>query len=386
MKIADLFINLGIKGADQTEKGLKNVNKGLSDIWSTSVALKAGVLGAMYALEQMMQKSAATGDNLKKFETYTGLSAQTLQKWQYAARQVGVSNDELTASVQGVQNAMTNMLMGKGAPEGMAMLANKVGFDVNRARDSFYVMEQLQKFAQKVPPDVANQMMKSFGVSEGTIQAMRRNAFTPAVMSRAPRYNEGEINQLQKVDAAWANIGQKIQMMVGHLNAKHGLGLIRDIEKIINPLSKTISLLITLAEKSQVFEMIGKGLEVIGQAIEGLNMLGEFAGDFIQEKTGIGAKDAKGKRKGPVDMLSDLVGKGIDKLFDEDDKTRGFNVTKVAPTMKPQSTSQNAVTNAPTTNVVVHNHGVKDAQDAAHLFKREIKNAHRQNAANGQGP
>jgi len=165
MTIAELFVNLGVKGADSAGKALGGVKGGLGEVKSMSLEAKAALVGVIYGLERMMSNSAQLGTSLTNFNALTGISAQQLQQWQYAARQAGVAGEEMTGSMKAVQSTMANMLMGKGAPEGMAMLANKVGFDPARARDTAYVLGQLQKFAQSVPQDVGNAMIKSFGVS-----------------------------------------------------------------------------------------------------------------------------------------------------------------------------------------------------------------------------
>lgn len=260
-----------------------------------SLEAKAGIVAAIYALQKLMQESMQQGNTLAQFATYTGLSAEQLQRWQYAARQAGVAGEEITGSIKSVQNAMTNMLLGKGAPEGLGMVANTLknmgGFDYNKVRDTFYVMERLQKFAQVVPADVANNMLKSFGLSEGTINAMRRNAFNPGTMSHAPIYSDREVDKLQKVDVAWANLGQKIQMAIVHLNAKHGLGLVQDLSKITSEIVKLSESLIKLADNFKLFDKIGKVFSAIGGGLEKINDIMDDVkhGDEVADQNKIGA-------------------------------------------------------------------------------------------------
>ncbi len=283
MTVAELFVNLGIKGSEKTVGALSNVKKNLSEMKDMSLEAKAGIVAAVYALERLFAASGAAGTNLTNFNALTGLSTKQLQQWQFAARQAGVSNDEFTGSVKAVQGAMTNMLMGKGAPEGLGLLANKVGFDPKRARDTFYVLEQLQKFARTVPNDIGNSVMKSFGLSEGTISAMRRNAFSPSMMSRAPIYSDKEIGSLDKANIAWSNLGNKIQMAVGHFNAKHGMELVKDISMVTDSVIKLAEALFNASEQFKL-------LETIGHAFEGIaNTLKLFT--ELTEK--IGGKDAK---------------------------------------------------------------------------------------------
>lgn len=263
MKIADLFVNIAVKGAKEVGTGLKGVRSGLGDVKSMSLEAKAAIFGVIYGLQNMMNKSGQLGVGMSNFAAATGLSAKSLQQWQYAARQVGVESAEVESTLRGVQNSMTNMLLGKGKPEGMTMLANTVGFDEKQARDTFYVLEQLQKFAQVVPADVAGQMIKSFGVSEGVFAAMKKNAFRPDMLAKAPTYSNSEIENLSRAQVIWGNLGNKVEMAFGRFTAKHGAGVAGDISELVDKIILLSEALVRLSEKLQIFKLIGKSIEGI---------------------------------------------------------------------------------------------------------------------------
>jgi hypothetical protein len=267
-------VNLGIKGAEKTVGALTSVKKGLGEIGSTSIEAKAGILGAMYGLERMMALSGAAGTGLTNFAALTGLSAKSLQQWQYAARQAGVSGEELTGSFKGVQNSMTNMLMGKGAPEYMALVSKAVGgIKPEDYRNTVEMMKHLQQAMQTMTPDMARQAGASFGLSEGTIAAMRRNAFTPDMMNKAPTYSDREIGQLDKANIAWSNLGNKVEMAFGHFNASHGGQLVGDISKLVPQVLQLANAFVGLAEKMKIFQTIGdafKGWTMIFQTMTSL--------------------------------------------------------------------------------------------------------------------
>ena len=268
MNIGELFVNLGIKGSDKAVGALSDVKKGLGEVSSMSIEAKAGILAALYGLERLTAQSGATGTGLTNFAAMTGLSMKQLQQWQYAARQAGESSEDFTGSLKGVQNTVSNMLLGKGAPEGLGLVSRAVkDFDPTRLRDTFYVMTKLQEAAQKLPKDLGTQALKSFGLSEGAIAAMRRNAFTPEQLSKAPTYNDGEIRQLDKANIAWSNLGNKVEMLIGHLNAAHGGQLVNDITKIADAVFKLINALLVLADKLKVFTEFSKVLGFTADAI-----------------------------------------------------------------------------------------------------------------------
>ena len=368
MNIAELFVNLGIKGGDKTVGTLGNVKKGLGEVSSMSLEAKAGILAMMYGLEQMMSKSGAAGTGLTNFAALTGLSAKTLQQYQFAARQAGVSSEELTGSLKGVQNSMSNMLLGKSIPEGMGIVSRLTNFDPAKARDTFYVMQKLQEAAQKMPKDVGNNMLKSFGLSEGTIAAMRRNAFTPEMLGKAPTYSDKEISSLDKSNIAWSNLGNKIEMAMGHFNAAHGQQLVNDISKITDAVLKMITAFETLAEKLKLFAVIGKVFEGWEMIFKGVNEGVSKLSGGIQG----GNTDKHGNLKqDPVTMLNNWIGKKIDEHF--------------APTPSPSLLGQAGGFTQHINQNIVHHGDASDTRGVKDLHKSAINQAYRQRSAQRQG-
>jgi hypothetical protein len=250
---------------------------------------------------------------------------------------------------------MTNMLLGKGAPEGMAMLANKVGFKPELARDMTYVMGQLQKFVQAVPQDVGNNMAKSFGLTEGTIAAMRRNMFTPENFAKAPAYGDNEIASLNKVDVAWGNLGQKIQMAFGHFTTKHGLQLVSDIDKITTAIIRLADGLTTMADKWKVFGAIGKVINFFADAAE------------AKPGTLMGEKHLEKK------LWNAVMGSGL--------SAEGDMITPPMPAGAAAGSQQNINV----TQTLNFQHDGKDAKKTGGSVHKAVKDAYRQMSAQGQG-
>lgn len=273
MNIGELFIVLGLKGSEKTNKELGRTKGALGEVKSMALGMKAALFGSAYALEKLFDASGKMGTGLTNFNALTGLSAQQLQKWQYAARQAGVANEDLEGSLKGVQNSMTNMLLGKGAPEGLAMLANhNKDFDIKRVRDTFYVMQQLQKFAMTTPADVGGAALKTFGLSEGVIAGMRRGAFNAKNLGGAPTYSDQEVANLDKANIAWSNLGNKIAMAVGKFNAAHGGQLVNDITKVVDAVLLLADALTKAAEALKAFEVFGKTMSLAADFLGGTSV------------------------------------------------------------------------------------------------------------------
>lgn len=281
MTIGELFINLGIKGTEKTVGALTTVKKGLGEVSSMSLEAKAGIFALLYGLERLTAMSGATGTSMANFTALTDISGQTLQKWQYAARQAGESSDDLASSMKSVQNSMSQMLLGKGAPEGLGLIAKTVkDFDPSRIRDTVYVMGKLVEAAQKLPKDIGQTAIRSFGVSDAFISAARRGVFTEENFAKAPTYKEGELKQLDKANIAWSNLGNKVEMAIGHLNAKHGVELVTDLTKIADQVFRLAEGLDRVASKLKIFQGVAWVFKQLAGAVEDVNQWQEGKRDF----------------------------------------------------------------------------------------------------------
>lgn len=297
--IAELFVLLGVKGADDTNKKLKSTDSGLKEIKSSALATKAAIVGVIYGLEQLMSKSIQTGTGLNEFSNYTMESARTLQQWQYAGQQFGVGADEVTGSIKNVQSAMAKMLMGEGAPAGMGMLGRFVGLKgtIEEYKDTFGMMQKLQEFAKKVPSAAGNEVLKSFGMSEKMISAFRQNAFRQDLFNRAPVISEGQANTLMKVGAMWENVFQKIQIKVANFTAKNGGDIIKDIDIIVDSLIRLAQALATLGKNMKAMETLEMIITLLSAFLTASSKFIDTMGDVLYG-------DLEQKKKAVMDLIS----------------------------------------------------------------------------------
>lgn len=374
MNIGELFINLGIKGSEKTIGAIDSTRKGMSELGSASLQTKVMILGAMYALERMMAQSAGLGTNLSNFNAVTGLSTKSLQEWQYAAQQAGVAGEEVAGSVKSVQDNMGKMLMGKGMPEGFGQVKAAVGLEENKVRDPFYVMKQLQEYAKTVSPDVGNIALKSFGLSEGVIAAMRKNMFREDIFAKAPKYGEGEINQLNKVDVAWKNLGQKVEMAFGHFTAGHGMKMVGDISKITTEVIKLAEAFIKLADKIELFKQIGRVFEGWAEIFKGLESVMKFveqglSSDYSENKKSMekSSEFFGGAKEMGIGISNAIVDKiGLPSMFK-------IGQDYAAPNVKSSPSNAGTVNNI---NQNLHfQHDGKDANKNAESHKQGLKQA-----------
>lgn len=254
MKIAELFVQLGVKGADVAGKALSGMAKGINHIASASLEAKAAVAAVVYGMERMTGWASQAGMDLYKFGVTTGLSTDELQKWQYALGRFDVTGEETANTIMGIQTAMSDMLMGKGSPEGLALLADKVGFDQTKARDTFYVLGKIQEFVKTQPPDIANNLMKSFGISGNMFQALKSMNMERDKLSKKQIISEREIEQLKNINMAWKDFWFTLRTMGIKFIAAEGI----------------------------------QGIRILTNAFKGMMSIGKDLGGFISKFKGLG--------------------------------------------------------------------------------------------------
>lgn len=313
MQIAELFINLGVKGSEKTIGAIAGLQKGLKETASTSLEAKAAIVGAMYALERLFATSGQVGTDLTNFNALMGGGmTQTLQRYQYAARQVGISNQELSRSFVGLTELSTNTLLGKTKIAGAAYVADRTKTDLNplllaaSQGHPEQLLQKLQEFAQhnELSAGFRNNVLKSFGLSDNMVAGLVRGAFSPANLNAAPTYSDKELGQLDKANIAWSNLGNKIEMAIGHLNAKFGPALVKDITQIVDKLIPLGESLVKLGEALHVVEGIKK-------AFDGWSIIIKAITDGVKEITGL-LDDPKWAEK--LEKLGIATGKGAAEL------------------------------------------------------------------------
>lgn len=376
MKIADLFIAIGISGATQVKSTLGDTRKGLQETTSSAIWAKAALVGVLYGLERLVSASNRTGAEMLQFANFTGMSAEKLQRYAYAGRQFGASADEIKGSLMGVQKVMAQLETTGQGPKGLWVVGREVGLDKSRLRDTTYVFDQLQKFAQKskLPIGIANEALESFGLSAGTIAAMRQNAFNPKSLGAANIYSDKETAQLNKMNAAWGNLGDKIDKAIGHLNVKHGGQLIKDITMVTDEVLKLTDALATLAKNAKFFEALGKSFEGWGIILKSLNETLSETNSHLDPKTGKRIEE----KGGASAMMGDLF-KG-DLLWK---MTSGGNPNFMNEGWRPKNvptTEKDAASGAVVYQTNTFN-GVKDAHATIPDIKRATSDSVRQSQA-----
>lgn len=267
MTIAELFVNIGIKGDGSAKKGLEGVQRGLTSIRDAGIAAKAAVIAVLYGLERMTAAAGKRGMELRQFATATGLSAETLQKWQYAAQSFGVEADEVAGAVVSVQKAMTNMRLGLGAPEGFAQFSRAVKLDQSRLTDTFYLMKKIQEYSKMGDPSITRRMIESLGISDRMFGFLRGNKLDIDKIRPSNIFSNKEIERLAQVDAAWNKLWNRLKLISGGQVAKFGFMAIDEINNLVSGLMKISKAISSVARQIPNFNMLLGALAGAGAAV-----------------------------------------------------------------------------------------------------------------------
>lgn len=366
MKIAELFVKIGIRGAAKTQEGLKEVKGTLGEVSSNALLAKAGVLSLVYGLERLMTNSAQTGANLLSFNAATGMSIDYLQRMEYAGQKANLSVGEMESSITGLQQTMLKMSQGQGVPAGFAIIANAVKIDPNRIRDTAYMIDKLNEYAKTEKNiDFANDKLMSMGYSLKTIAAARRDAFSAKNMGEAPTYSMAQAENLNKVHAGFFQLYNKFEYAMGRETAKFGPSMIKDLNSVSTSLVKVIDAFGKLGTKIELLKAVGKVFEGWGLIFDGIGSAVDKVNELAGNKGG---------------KASDWLAKSSDKNISEEAElyhwltTRrdagGTVKTLLNPNKHGGDKGTKIINNHNTVNANIT--GVADADEVGHHIKKHF--------------
>lgn len=319
MNIGELFISLGF---DVDDKKLKEFKNDVKDGFEGLLKISAAAAGAVYAVNAFVEGSIRSATALRNFNIQTDLSIDKLQKWQVAGTMsnTAMSVEQVTSSVQALQQSLADISLGKGPSGQLSML----GIDGVAGKDAFDVLEELRANYQgnvaKWGLVQTNQFMKEAGIDPGLINAIRltREEFdklsegkilSPEAQKKlvdlGTAVREFEINfKLMKdnLSADWSPtliriLDNAIPMIKDFAQGLKNIGIaLRDVEKHLEPFKWFIAigaglLLVALNPVGAVIGLIVLGLNEWGKHLQGMpSLVDDLKDAFIKLKIAI--KDA----------------------------------------------------------------------------------------------
>jgi hypothetical protein len=126
-------------------------------------------LGSIAGLGKVVKDWADMGREVKMTASYTGMSAEEIQKWQGAGRAMGIVTDSMTSSLEGFNQALENAIYGRDQEK--LALFNMMGVDIgsrNNVRDATQVLEEFSDKLvklQKANPRAAYKALELSGMT-----------------------------------------------------------------------------------------------------------------------------------------------------------------------------------------------------------------------------
>lgn len=267
MSIAEFFVNLGIKGDGKTLSALQGVDKGLSNMATSSLAAKAAIVGAFYALEQLFTSSGKFGVGMTNAKTLIGETSKSLQQYENTAQRLGIANGTMTQTLLKLKDAMVTLKFKGQAPEGMFWIQSVLGdfkeSDIDKyIKSPEMLFQRLREYATKEKiPGLALDRLKSFIGDQDMIARMMQGHLTTDEISKSPFLSDATISRLEKTGMAWNKLGIDIQQAFRLFVSHNGKEIADDIDKLIKPASQLAEAFQRIAQNLHAFELIGKAMQ-----------------------------------------------------------------------------------------------------------------------------
>lgn len=264
---------MGARPPDTMDKGVKNFTTGLKDMASASFAAKAALVGLLYAAQQKMASAGENAVGLKNVGALTGVATKTLQQYQYAGRQVGLTNEEVLGSFEQLQTEMANIKWGKGMPEGWANFAAKMNMGSHIDVDKFMkepdlLIQKLQEYAKK-EKDIGLRNMTLTGiVGKNMASGIVQNAFAPEKMAHAPIMGDKEIKGAAAANSMWKEFSNSMDRVFAGFSGSHGGQVIKALEAITIAGLKVTGMLLDIAEHYHIFDMLSSAADKLGPILK----------------------------------------------------------------------------------------------------------------------
>jgi hypothetical protein len=395
MTIAELIVNIAVKGSEKAIQGLGKVKEGLGNIADSSLMAKAAVLGVVYGLEQLTMLSSHTGMELKKFGDFTKLSTDDLQRWQFVLRQTGVSSETTASTIKSLQSSIAQMQQGKGPPGGLNLIAQYTGgLEKDKVNDTFYMMEKMRQFFKNplVPPAMANEIGKAMGLSEDAIQGFRTMSMNVKDVKPSFIYTDEEIQRLARVQVQWDNLFEEIKMFGVRLGGSFGneaVSALTDAFHLLTDVSKAVGKLLEQFPALKVIVM-GVGVAIaavfapittaIAAVIFGLSEIQKYR----EGKTTMTETFLKTNGAGIKKNIDSIMGTNMGKVLGAASPIGGLmNLASAGLSRFAPAAGAGAAAGGPQVNQVNNFHGVdmKDAHQIETAQKKANRDTFRQSSA-----
>jgi len=212
--IGSLFFRLGLKGATKVKKSFSGLSKFLNKDISS---LKVLDVAKIYGLNKFAEGLKGTSSELIEFNALTGIGTTRLQKLQLAGQKFGVQASDIISTFKRLQSIAGQVRAGKGLPEGFGAIAERTGLileDFEKPEKAFYKLRQYA--IQERDTAIANERLRSVGLSDELIAAFRRGAFSRETLNIEVLSPE-TLKRINEASLAFSNVSNHLKIIGGQL-------------------------------------------------------------------------------------------------------------------------------------------------------------------------
>lgn len=354
MNLGQMMIRLGfakLAGSDEVQKNFAGATKGITEKLGalgekfkgmkpaiSGFVAKIGegvaklqayryhVVAVATAIVALTKNSASSAAALSKFHNLTGLSTQSLQRWQQMGAAVGISSDEMTSSMMELQQKMQAVRMGQGDVTPWARLGIGISGDPEK------VMRDLSKRLSSMPKAMGVKFGRDLGLSDDMLNMLMemRNLPEPdhsLILSETEIKDLNEFNisfnsimdkskrVMEKLGAAMRPIAEFIMHIFDRLT-KAFMTTVKMIQRIVDAMGKLKPILIILGTllAAMMFPWIAGivlALAVWEDFMTYLEGGDSIIGDLVDTIKGM-AMEFK-----PLQMVLDAIGMAIDFVLEK---------------------------------------------------------------------
>ena len=222
MQLASLFVKVGLNGSD-------NVIAGLGKIKASSLAAYGEVMAVVTAMAKMMSAARDTAMALDKYVTFTGKSAQELQKLSFELGQTGVSMGQLQGALQSLEKQRTDMLLGKGYNPAFVLLG------IDPRTDPVKMLEQIRDRVKQIEdPNVAKSLANQLGISDELYYSLLQDNKALDEFGKKLIMTDKEREGLVKMNREWQTLLWYIKQLVIKFGSMNTEWITDFVQAVIN--------------------------------------------------------------------------------------------------------------------------------------------------------
>ncbi|KVE08356.1 hypothetical protein [Burkholderia anthina] len=214
--IREFLVALGFK---VDEKGLKNFKEGVEGTTKGVKQLIATVSGAALTVSAGVAAFASKLERLYFVSQRTGASATNLRGFEFAARNMGVSAEAATGTIENLARFLRNNPAGEGY---LATLGVQTRNANGELRDTVDIMSDLGKSLASKPTWLASQYGNILGIDENLMLAMRNGDFEKLLaqyremskttgLDKAADDSHRFMTQLRGLGTSFENLGIRVE-------------------------------------------------------------------------------------------------------------------------------------------------------------------------------